>query len=364
MTGFARYVAARLAPWFRDHHRDLAWRRTRDPYAIWVSEIMLQQTRVETVKDYYPRFLQRFPDVGTLAAADQASVLQAWSGLGYYRRARLLHRGAQYIATTCDGKVPDRVDALRKVPGIGPYTAGAVASIAYDKPAALVDGNVARVLSRLQGVMEPKHQDAKAPGHWQATQAIVDAAKSPRIVAQALMELGATVCTPVNPTCLVCPVRARCVARARGLTATIPAPKKRGPVPRDDLWAVAIYAGEKLLVHRRPDKGLLAGMWCLPLIPREGNRGRGGKGVSLAAVRKQTGIRVARSRELDTAVKHIFTHRIWELHPCRVEATGKQTDIGTHYTWLHPGELPSGGVPKVTRKLLAALTWDTSSKRA
>lgn len=356
VTDFARYIATRLDPWFRQNHRDLAWRRTRDPYAIWVSEIMLQQTRVDTVKDYYPRFLKRFPDVGTLAAADQASVLEAWSGLGYYRRARLLHRGAKYVADECGGKVPDRVEALRKVPGIGPYTAGAVASIAFDRPAALVDGNVARVLSRLQGVQDPKHQDAKAAGHWQAAQAILEAAKSPRIVAQALMELGATVCTPANPTCLMCPVRPRCVARARGLTSEIPAPKKRAPSPRDDLWAVAIYSGKNLLVHKRPDKGLLAGMWCLPLIPREGNRGRGGKGVSLAAVRRQTGLRVRAAKELETMVKHVFTHRVWELHPCRVEVVGRP-ELAANYAWIDPGTLPAGGVPKVTKKLLAALDW-------
>jgi len=356
VTDFAREIAGKLDPWFRRNHRDLAWRRTRDPYAIWVSEIMLQQTRVDTVKNYYPQFLKRFPDVGTLAAADQASVLEAWSGLGYYRRARLLHSGAQYVAKDCGGEVPGDVEGLRKVPGIGPYTAGAVTSIAFDRPAALVDGNVARVLSRLQGIREPKHQDAKAPGHWAVAQAILEQAKSPRILAQALMELGAIVCTPSKPSCDQCPVRARCVARARGLTTEIPAPKKRGPVQREDLWAVAVVANNKLLVHQRPATGLLAGMWCLPLVPREGNYGRGGKGVSLAAVRRLTGCKVGGAAPLETTVKHVFSHRIWEMHPCQVEVVGAATEKNA-FTWISRGKLPAGGVPTVTRKLLKSLNW-------
>ena len=205
-----------LLAWYQANRRDLPWRKTQDPYAVLVSEIMLQQTRVETVEQYFGKFLERFPDIGTLAAADESDVLAAWSGLGYYRRARLLHAGARHVATTHGGEVPDDPDLLRQIPGVGRYTAGAIASIAFERPTALVDGNVARVLSRLQAIEDPKLQEAGAPGHWTMAQQIVQAGP-PRVLAQALMELGATVCTPLGPRCEGCPVRSECQALAKGL---------------------------------------------------------------------------------------------------------------------------------------------------
>ena len=193
-------LAAALAPWFHAHHRDLPWRRTRDPYAIWVSEVMLQQTRVETVLRYFDGFLTRFPSVAALAGAPLDDVLGAWSGLGYYRRARLLHQGAAAVARDHDGRMPGEAEALRTIPGIGRYTAGAIASIAFDRPEPLVDGNVARVLSRIAAIEDVAQQPATAAGHWALCAAILREG-SPRILAQALMELGATVCTPRAPRC-------------------------------------------------------------------------------------------------------------------------------------------------------------------
>lgn len=354
MSEFARRVANGLGPWFLQHQRDLSWRRTRDPYAIWVSEIMLQQTRVETVESYFEGFLRRFPDVGSLAAADESQVLAAWSGLGYYRRARLLHAGAKYVASELGGALPDSAEKLRKIPGVGKYTAGAIASIAFERPSALVDGNVARVLSRLQAIEDPKLQDAGAAGHWTLAQQIVEAG-SPRVLAQALMELGATVCTPVQPKCLVCPVRSECAAHRKGLQDVIPAPKKRAPSPRQDLWAVAVRHRGRVLIERRPSEGLLAGMWCLPLI----ERAEGGERATPAEVAAATGVTVQAIETFAEPVKHVFTHRVWVMWPCRGEAdpaaemaqeTGRKGQAET--LWIAPGERPVGGIPRLTEKLL------------
>lgn len=352
MIEIARSVASKLGPWFLQHQRDLTWRRTRDPYAIWVSEIMLQQTQVATVETYYSGFLQKFPDVGTLAAADESAVLAAWSGLGYYRRARLLHAGAKFVAKELGGRLPGDAEALRRIPGIGRYTAGAITSIAFDRPAALVDGNVARVLSRLQAIADPKLQDAAAPGHWALAQQIVEQG-SPRVLAQAMMELGATVCTPAQPKCPVCPVRADCQAHARGLQDVIPAPKKRAASPQQELWAVAVRREGRVLLERRPSEGLLAGMWCLPLI----ERAEGRKRASPQEIAALTGMKVKALTMFAEPVKHVFTHRVWVMWPCRAEADVPPDMVKetAERLWIAPGERPRVGIPRVTEKLLEAI---------
>ncbi len=367
-TGTARAdrLARALGPWFVQHQRDLEWRRTRDPYAIWVSEVMLQQTRVDTVKAYWTPFMRKFPDVATLAAADEQQVLAAWSGLGYYRRARLLHQGARHVHTTMAGTLPTKPDELRQIPGIGRYTAGAIASIAHDAPHALVDGNVARVLSRLQAISDPKQQQAAAAGHWIMAQQILEAG-SPRVLAQALMELGATVCTPQLPRCGECPVRGECLAFASDLVATIPAPKKRAPSPQQDLWALALRHQGRLLLVRRPAEGLLAGMWTLPLLERPTAAPEAPHGSLFdharptpAAIRKLTGVHVVKPEALRDPVKHVFTHRVWILWPVRAEVDmSKLSDesgaaLGEH-AWIAPGERPVGGIPTITEKLLEPL---------
>ena len=361
---WADRIARALGPWFLVHQRDLEWRRTRDPYAIWVSEVMLQQTRVDTVKAYWTPFMQKFPDVATLAAADEQQVLAAWSGLGYYRRARLLHRGAQHVHTQLAGRLPSTPEALREIPGIGRYTAGAIASIAHDAPHALVDGNVARVLSRLRAITEPKLQDAGAAGHWQVTQQIVEAG-SPRVLAQALMELGATVCTPQLPRCGECPVRSECAALARGLVDQIPAPKQRAPSPQQDLWALGLRRAGRLLLTRRPAEGLLAGMWCLPLLerpPAAPDAPHGGlfdrSRVTPAAIREAVGLRVTKVAPQSEPIKHVFTHRVWILWPCRADvdlADGSGRVQARESAWIAPGERPVGGIPTITEKLLERL---------
>lgn len=343
-SALARALAADLTPWFEASHRDLSWRRTRDPYAIWVSEIMLQQTRVETVERYYTDFLERFPTVFALADAQESAVLEAWSGLGYYRRARLLHKGARHVRDEHAGAVPEGGKALRAIPGIGRYTSGAIASIAFDRPEPLVDGNVARVLSRVCGVEEPKQQDAGAAGHWALTEAILRRGQ-PRVLAQALMELGATVCVPRNPRCETCPVRPHCNAHATGRTAVIPAPKKRVPQPIDRLCALAVVSRNRLLLVKRPSTGLLASMWCLPLVTDEdGPTELGTVFLSPDALEDW---------KLLGEIRHVFTHRIWEVRAMRA-ATPRRPKLSpdVETAWVAPGELPEGGIPGITTKLL------------
>ena len=251
----------KLLRWYGAFRRDLPWRRTRDPWAIWVSEIMLQQTRVETVIPYFERFLKRFPTPLALAEAPEDQVLAAWSGLGYYRRARMLHAGAKAVAKT---PIPDQRDGLLELPGIGRYTAGAIASIAFGRAVGLVDGNVARVLARVFAIED----DMKRAGMKKA-EALADRivpADAPGEWNQALMELGATICTPRNPACDRCPIAKECRALAEGKVDRLPVlGEKAKPKP----WAMkAIVArrGKKVLLCRRRSDGLFGGLWEPPMV--------------------------------------------------------------------------------------------------
>jgi A/G-specific adenine glycosylase len=351
-------VAARLEPWFEANARELPWRETRDLYAIWISEVMLQQTRVETVLAYYEPFLQRFPTLESLAAAEQDEVLEAWSGLGYYRRARFLHRGARFVVDELGGQFPDGAKALQAIPGIGPYTAGALASIGQDRPDPLVDGNVARVSSRLRAVEVPSEQDAKHAGHWTFAREVLEGGR-PRVLAQALMELGATVCTPRSPKCTECPLTRQCRAKASGLETVIPAPKKKKASPETHYWALALQRRGRLYLRKRPAEGLLAGMWCLPLIERR-PKARKLSQLSLRDASEQLGLSpgvLGETRPLGgEPVKHVFTHRVWWLYPGVLELEGALAK-STPGEWssIRPGERPKGGVPSVTNRVLEAL---------
>lgn len=265
-----------LLRWYRRHHRQLPWRATRDPYRIWVSEIMLQQTRVETVLPYYARWLRAFPTMHALARAKADRVLKQWEGLGYYSRARNLHRAAQTVVREYSGKLPRTAEGLRQLPGIGRYTAGAIASIAFGERVPLVDGNVARVFSRVfaltANVKTPRTMEAL----WQLAEKLLPA-RNPGDFNQALMELGALVCTPANPRCEVCPMRRVCVARARGLVDQLPNRGRPTTAERVVVSAALVRRNGSLLMQRRPERGLLAGMWELPTLGR--GRFRKGKPV-------------------------------------------------------------------------------------
>ena len=244
---------SRLLRWYDRNRRELPWRLTRDPYRIWVSEIMLQQTRVNAMLGHYRRFLERFPTVRDLAAASEAEVLAAWSGLGYYRRARRMRLAAQTIVTEHGGAFPPTEEGLRSLPGIGRYTAAAIASIAYDAPCAVVDGNVERVVERIAGKSLPQKTI------WDLAQSVISA-RRPGDFNQAMMELGATVCTPAKPNCAKCPVRSLC--RSQGELAGAKAKEVRRVAVLDYLFA---RKGDRvLLVQRDPQASLMAGMWELP----------------------------------------------------------------------------------------------------
>lgn len=260
-------VRSRLLHWYDRCRRDLPWRRTRDPYAILVSEIMLQQTRVETALPYYRRFLERFPTVERLAAATEAEVLRAWQGLGYYGRARYLWRAARAIVQRHGGRVPAEREALLALPGIGEYTAGAVLSIAFDQPVAAVDGNAERVLARLFGIDEDLSRASGRRAIRERAARLV-AGPRPGDVNQAVMELGATVCTPREPACGTCPVAPLCAARAAGRQHELPVRSRRAAV-REQHFAVAwCLVDGRLALVRRPSRGLLAGLWALPYVER------------------------------------------------------------------------------------------------
>jgi A/G-specific adenine glycosylase len=260
---------SRLLAWFRAHQRDLPWRSSRDPYRIWVAEIMLQQTRIAAVMPYYERFLARFPNVGSLAAAPQQEVLKLWSGLGYYSRARNLHEAAKQIVARHNSKFPRTLDAALELPGIGDYTAAAVLSIAYDVPLAVLDGNVARVLARIHAIPG----DLRAPRTWRTlteTAGHLLACQSPSDWNQALMELGEVICTPKSPRCLVCPVVQSCRAYAQGITNEIPAPrKKRAPVSIIIAAVILSDPQGRTLLIKDPgahDDVLFSRMWQFPAI--------------------------------------------------------------------------------------------------
>jgi len=263
-TDGLRQFRSRLLAWFDLHARDLPWRRTSDPYAIWISEIMLQQTRVNAVLDHYARFMVRFPTIDALARAEEPEVLAIWSGLGYYRRARMLHRAAKVVMNEQAGKIPKTAESLRRLPGIGEYTSAAVASIACGEPVAVVDGNVERVVMRLTG-MEAGANGKHSRVIHETAQSLLDP-RRPGDFNQAMMELGASLCLPKNPLCLECPVQALCWTRGEHLT--IPRPKMLSK----DIYSALIERKKRkncteILLEQRPqDASLMAGMWELPQI--------------------------------------------------------------------------------------------------
>jgi A/G-specific adenine glycosylase len=286
----------RLLAWYRAHRRDLPWRRTRDPYAIWVSEIMLQQTRVDTVVPYYERFLASFPTVNALADASSDEVMRAWAGLGYYRRARMMHEGARQLRDERGGAVPSTRDDLRAVRGVGPYTAGAIASIAFGEAVGLVDGNVARVLSRVFAI----ELDMKASGARVAAD-IADALVAPRAPGdfnQALMELGATVCTPRGAACDACPLRDVCRARAEGRVEELPRVAPRAAPRVLAMRALVVSSTRAVVLGRRRSTLRFGGMWEPPCIEGEG------------AAPWPTWLDAERGVAL---VRHVLTHRRLEV---------------------------------------------------
>ncbi|MFQ5987051.1 MAG: A/G-specific adenine glycosylase, partial [Thermoplasmata archaeon] len=329
-----------LLAWYADNRRDLPWRRTRDPYAILVSEVLLQQTRIAPGESYYRRFMARFPTVEALAQANSEEVLQEWEGLGYYRRARLLHAAAQEIVSHHNGCVPKDPDVLRALPGVGPYTAGAVASIAYGHPTPAVDGNVTRVLARLYRIEEDVTRSPTQRSILARATRLVPG-RDPGTFNQALMELGALVCRPKAPRCGACPVIRWCRARASGMETSLPRRRKPSPVPTvTAVFALVQRRGEVLLV-RRPEDELLGGLWALPggevaegELPTEGIR---------RLLREHPGV-VARPGPEIGRHMHMFSHRRWDAIALRCELEG-DPPLGPDVRWVPRREL--GDLPLV-----------------
>lgn len=342
-------IAPRLLAWYDRHARVLPWRvspaqradgMTADPYRVWLSEIMLQQTTVQAVKPYFASFASRWPGVTDLAAADIEDVMKAWAGLGYYSRARNLKRCADVVASEHGGKFPDTEDGLRALPGIGPYTAAAIAAIAFDRPAAVVDGNIERVFTRLFEISTP------LPSAKTEIRALVGKAtplERPGDFAQALMDLGASLCTPRRPACALCPLMEPCQARQSGRQEQFPVkpPKKEKPIRLGAAFVAERGDGAVLLV-KRPDKGLLGGMSAVP-TSNWTVRGDGATGTAAAPF--------AADWRSKGAISHVFTH--FELRLEIFHAV--VTSAPDHDGWWSDGEsLPGEALPTVMKKALSA----------
>lgn len=340
------HLMSRLLEWYHNNRRILPWRKTTDPYRIWISEIMLQQTRVETAIDYYQRFLCRFPDIHTLALATEDEVLQSWQGLGYYSRARNLHKAARYLQERYHGTFPDTFEEVMEMPGIGAYTAGAILSIAYNQPYPAIDGNVSRVAARLWGI-----EDDIARG---TTQRVIASKIEKWLIperanecTQAWMELGALVCTPRQPDCAVCPLNQACQAFTIGKTAEIPVKKKSGPIPTVAYWIAGILLDGNLLLEYRRETGLLHNMWGLPMVKKAGD--------------KPPAVLFYSAYNLDLVfegeagrVTHAFTHQTWDMIVLKATCSDYGT-VNPNLAWTSWHDTMQLAVPTAFRKVLTLL---------
>lgn len=358
-------IAARLVAWHEEHQRVLPWRTApagqRAPYTVWVSEIMAQQTRVDTVAGYFIDWMARFPTTAELAAADQQDVLKAWEGLGYYARARNLHKAAQIVVSEYDGDLPADRKALLALPGIGDYTVGAILSLAFNQPEPILDGNVKRVISRLADIDRPINETAVLNVLWGHARAIVEAAEPGTAGAcnEGLMELGATLCTPKKPRCLICPLVDECVAASNGTQYERPIMPPRKRTPHYDVAAGVIWQGERfaspLLIAQRRQNGMLGGLWEFP----------GGKlensDADLAAclrreIDEELGIEIGVDEQF-TTVKHAYTHfriTLHTFHARHLAGTPAAIDCAD-WRWVVLDELGDFPFPVTDQKIIAAL---------
>ncbi|MBR2824051.1 MAG: A/G-specific adenine glycosylase [Clostridia bacterium] len=336
-------ITARLLAWYDRHARKLPWRGSADPYQIWVSEIMLQQTRTETVAGYYARFLEAFPTVQDLAAAEESAVLKQWEGLGYYARARNLQAGAKQVMTEFGGKVPSGVEDLLKIRGIGPYTAGAIASIAWNLPVPAVDGNVIRVISRLYAIGESLGEPGTRTRIETLAKELVPESR-PGDYNQAVMDLGATVCVPGTPDCDRCPLEDLCRGRRTGAAAELPKIPGAKP-PKEMLYdLILIYDGKRVLARKRTEK-MLSGLWCFPLM-----KGWESAEARKAELRRRWGMEMKTFRAVGTA-KHVFTHQVWQMTLYEGELR-EPAQAPEGYAWIDGEELETLAWPVAMKMAL------------
>ena len=346
----AQFAGAVLA-WYDQHGRkDLPWQKDLSAYRVWVSEIMLQQTQVSTVIPYYARFMQRFPTVTALAEAPVDDVLHHWTGLGYYARARNLHKAAQQVVAAHAGRFPRSVDALCSLPGIGRSTAGAIASIAFGLPAAILDGNVKRVLARYHGVEGWPGQTAVANALWAHAEAATPTARTGHY-SQAMMDLGATLCTRTKPACHHCPVQAGCVAFGAGRTGELPGKKPRKTLPEKRLQLLLIRNPEgQLLLEQRPAQGIWGGLWSLPELAPEHS--------ALDWTQQHWG-EVGHS-ENRPGWRHTFSHFHLDLAPVLLQLTTTRTRVNEpRHRWVDPASPGSLGLAAPVKKLLGQLVGES-----
>ena len=345
-------LQAALLTWAKGRRLHLPWRGETDPYRIWVSEIMLQQTRASSVAPYYLRFLERFPTVQALALAPLDDVLRLWEGLGYYARARSLHAAAQAVVNRHAGSLPGDIAALRALPGVGDYTAGAIASLAFGLAAPALDGNGRRVLARLGAVRgDPASPDIHRQ-LWDLARRLLTAA-TPGAFNVALMDLGAEVCTPRSPACAACPWSPHCLALAGGLVEQLPERAARQPLPHYDMVAGLISREGQVLIARRPASGLLGGLWALP-----GGRRLDGEPLAdalIRAVREGLGVTVAVGAPI-VVVRHAYTHFRITLHAfhCQWAAGEPQPLAYESWRWVATDDLASFAFPVTDRKVITA----------
>jgi len=340
-------IAPRLLDWYRKHKRSLPWRGHPDPYAVWVSEIMLQQTRVETVIPYFKKWMHLFPTVKVLAEASEQDVLNAWEGLGYYSRARNLHKASQIVNEQYNGKLPRDLKELRKLPGIGRYTVGAIASIAFGMDEPTLDGNLRRVFARLFDVNEPADAPVGEKILWGLAREHLPKGGAGDYN-QALMDLGAIICLPKNPRCLICPLMEICQSRANGTQEQRPVLKPKKEIPQVIHAAGVIVKNEKVLLAKRPSKGLLGGMWEFPNGQVDGDPA---EGVESAL---ETGYRLkVQKGEALGIVKHAYTHFRVMVHAYRCEPVSISNNESLK--WVKLKELDDYPMGKVDRQIARML---------
>jgi A/G-specific adenine glycosylase len=343
-----------LISWFEKNKRDMPWRRTHDPYHIWVSEIMLQQTRVDQATDYYLRFIDAFPTVHHLADADQEKVLKLWEGLGYYSRARNLHKGAQFVSRELKGEIPPNRADLEKIKGIGPYTSAAVSSIAFNQPHAVVDGNVIRVITRLMGIDEDIRKTAVKNDVQEISDELLDP-ESPGAYNEAMMELGATRCHPTKPDCENCPVQLYCEANKMVKTDEIPYKSKAKKRPHKEI-GIAIIMNEKgeYLISKRPEDVMLGGLWEFPGGKREKKEPI--EDTVLRESLEELGVEISIDHPLNP-VKHIYSHFSVTLFPyiCSITKGNPKPKSSDELRWVTRSQLHDLPFPKANIKIFEQL---------
>lgn len=343
-----------LLDWYDRQKRDLPWRDSEDPYRIWISEIMLQQTRVDQATPYYLHFIERFPTVEELAEADQQEVLKVWEGLGYYSRARNLHQAARTVVEEYEGALPDNWDEITELKGIGPYTASALLSIAFDKPYAVVDGNVLRVLTRYFGIEKDIRSGSTKSEIQDLADELIDD-KRPGDFNQALMELGAVVCTPSNPDCDICPLQAGCRACQTSRVETIPykSPAKKRPHHQIGVGIIQ-REDEKVLIALRPDDAMLGGLWEFPGGKQQNDESI--KETVVRELREELGVEIAVESPF-MQLDHAYSHFKITLNAflCRIESGTPEPVSSQEIRWVAIDELGEFPFPKANRKLTERL---------